>query len=94
MLPAAVQPGDRLLLNNLNIADPKISGYPLSIAPGLYSYFGLLEYSLFIATISREAYTVNMCGWVIAGLIAAQYSHPWASGHLAHMLAIARFIAT
>ena len=31
-------------------------------APGLYSYFGLLKYSRFIATISREACTVNMCG--------------------------------
>ena len=30
ILPAAVQPGSHLLLNNLNIVDPKISGYHLS----------------------------------------------------------------
>ena len=30
ILPAAVQPGTDLLLNNLNIVDPKISGYHLS----------------------------------------------------------------
>ena len=30
ILPAAVQPGAHLLLNNLNTVDPKILGYPLS----------------------------------------------------------------
>ena len=30
ILPAAVPPGSHLLLNNLNIVDPKILGYPLS----------------------------------------------------------------
>ena len=30
ILPAAVQPGTDLLLNNLNIVDPKILWYPLS----------------------------------------------------------------
>jgi hypothetical protein len=52
---------ENAIFSTIDISHTSSRGKGDRVAPRLYSYFGLLKYSLFIATISREACTVHMC---------------------------------